>query len=40
MREQVTDEQWERFIETRPFVDREVLPVIAGYWERAELPGR
>ena len=38
MREQLTDEQWERFIETRRFVDREVLPVIAGYWERAELP--
>jgi glutaryl-CoA dehydrogenase len=38
VREQLTDEQWERFMETRRFVDREVLPVIAGYWERAELP--
>ena len=38
IRDQLTDEQWERFIETRRFVDREVLPVIGGYWERAELP--
>jgi glutaryl-CoA dehydrogenase len=38
VRDQLTDEQWGRFMETRRFVDREVLPVIAGYWERAELP--
>jgi glutaryl-CoA dehydrogenase len=38
VRDQLTDEQWTRFMETRRFVDREVLPVIAGYWERAELP--
>jgi glutaryl-CoA dehydrogenase len=38
VREQLTDEQWERLMDTRRFVDREVLPVIAGYWERAELP--
>ena len=38
VRDQLTDEQWGHFITTRRFVDREVLPVIAGYWERAELP--
>jgi glutaryl-CoA dehydrogenase len=38
VRDQLTDEQWARLIETRRFVDREVLPVIGGYWERAELP--
>ena len=38
VREQFTDEQWEHFIATRRFVDREVLPVINGYWEAAELP--
>jgi glutaryl-CoA dehydrogenase len=38
VREQFGDEQWERFIATRRFVDQEVLPAINGYWERAELP--
>jgi glutaryl-CoA dehydrogenase len=38
VREQFGDEQWERFIATRRFVDQEVLPTINGYWERAELP--
>jgi glutaryl-CoA dehydrogenase len=38
VREQFSDEQWERFIRTRRFVDQEVLPVINDYWERAELP--
>jgi glutaryl-CoA dehydrogenase len=38
VRDQLTDEQWARLIDTRRFVDREVLPVIGGYWERAELP--
>jgi glutaryl-CoA dehydrogenase len=38
VREQFTDEQWEHFLRTRRFVDEEVLPVINGYWERAELP--
>jgi glutaryl-CoA dehydrogenase len=38
VREQFTDEQWEHFIATRRFVDREVLPVINEYWEAAELP--
>ena len=38
VREQFTDEQWERFIATRRFVDHEVLPAINDYWEAAELP--
>jgi glutaryl-CoA dehydrogenase len=38
VREQFSDEQWERFLCTRRFVDQEVLPVINDYWERAELP--
>ena len=38
IREQFTDEQWDRFISTRRFVDREVLPTINDYWERAEFP--
>ncbi len=32
-----TEEQWDRFITTRRFVDAEVLPVVGDYWERAEL---
>jgi glutaryl-CoA dehydrogenase len=38
VREEFDEEQWERFIATRRFVDTEVLPVINGYWEAAELP--
>ena len=38
VREQFTDEQWDRFITTRRFVDDQVLPVIGDYWQRAELP--
>jgi glutaryl-CoA dehydrogenase len=38
MRDQMSDEQWDLFIRARRFVDREVLPVINGYWERAEFP--
>ena len=38
VREQFSDEQWDLFRRTRQFVDEEVLPVISGYWERAELP--
>jgi glutaryl-CoA dehydrogenase len=37
VREQFTDEQWDRFVTARRFVDAEVLPVAADYWERAEL---
>jgi glutaryl-CoA dehydrogenase len=38
VREQFTEEQWERFASTRKFVDAEVLPGIGDLWERAELP--
>jgi glutaryl-CoA dehydrogenase len=38
VRDQFTDEQWDHFIATRKFVDREVLPAINEYWEAAELP--
>ncbi len=38
VREQFTDEQWELFIRTRRFVDREVLPAINEYWEKADFP--
>src|SRR5919108_1958215 len=38
LREQLTDEQLDVLRRVRQFVDDEVLPVINGYWERAELP--
>jgi glutaryl-CoA dehydrogenase len=38
LREQLTDEQLELLGRVRVFVDDEVLPVIGGYWERAEMP--
>ena len=38
VQEQFTDEQWDRFITTRRFVDEDVVPVVGDYWERAELP--
>ena len=38
VREQFTDEQWSHFIIVRKFVDEEVVPVIGGYWDRAEIP--
>ena len=38
VRDTFTDEQWERFLATRRFVDEEVLPAINEYWEAAELP--
>ncbi len=37
VREQFTDEQWAVFTTVRRFVDSEVIPVAAGYWERAEI---
>jgi len=37
VRDRLTAEQWESFLATRRFVDQEVLPVAAGYWERAEV---
>src|ERR1700729_4631227 len=36
--EQLTEEQLELLRRVRLFVDDEVLPVIGGYWERAEMP--
>jgi len=38
VREQFSDDEWDRFIATRRFVDEEVLPAINEYWEAAELP--
>jgi glutaryl-CoA dehydrogenase len=38
LREQLTDEQLDVLRRVRVFVDDEVLPVIGGYWERAEVP--
>jgi glutaryl-CoA dehydrogenase len=38
LRDQFTDDDYERFLATRRFVDEEVLPVINEYWEAAELP--
>ncbi len=38
VREQFDDEQWNLFMETRRFVDHEVLPVINDFWEKEELP--
>jgi glutaryl-CoA dehydrogenase len=38
VRDTFTDEQWDRFLATRRFVDDEVLPAINEYWEAAELP--
>jgi glutaryl-CoA dehydrogenase len=38
LREQLTEEQLEALRRVRSFVDEDVLPVIGGYWERAELP--
>jgi glutaryl-CoA dehydrogenase len=38
LREQLTDEQLDVLGRVRRFVDDEVLPVIGGYWERAEVP--
>jgi glutaryl-CoA dehydrogenase len=36
--DQLTAEELDYLRRTREFVDNEVLPVINGYWERAELP--
>ena len=38
LREQLTDRQLDVLRRVREFVDNEVLPMIGGYWERAELP--
>jgi len=36
--DQLTREELDYLRRTRAFVDDEVLPVINGYWERAEFP--
>src|SRR5258705_2446257 len=36
--DQLTGTELEHWHRTRDFVDRDVLPVINGYWERAEFP--
>jgi glutaryl-CoA dehydrogenase len=38
IREQLTDAQRDALLRVRALVDEEVLPVIGGYWERAEMP--
>ena len=38
LKEQLTPGQLDYLRRTREFVDHEVLPVINGYWERAEFP--
>ena len=38
LREQLTEQQLDLLRRVRLFVDDEVLPVIGGYWERAEMP--
>src|ERR1700753_4514824 len=37
VRDQFTDEQWDRFLTVRRFADEEVVPVVGPYWERAEI---
>ena len=38
LREEFTPEQRDTLLRTRAFVEDDVLPVINGYWERAEFP--
>ena len=38
LKEQMTPQQLDYLRRTREFVDHQVLPVINGYWERAEFP--
>ena len=38
LREDLSPEQLDHLLRTRAFVEDEVLPVINGYWERAEFP--
>ena len=38
LRSELTEEEIEYLDRTRRFVDEEVLPVMPGYWERAEAP--
>lgn len=38
VRDQFDAEAWDKFIATRRFVDKEVLPVIGDYREATEMP--
>ncbi len=38
LRDQLSPDELELLLRTRQFVDDEVLPVIGGFWERAEFP--
>ncbi|RZT83698.1 glutaryl-CoA dehydrogenase [Pseudonocardia sediminis] len=38
VQDEFSDEQWQRFMDVRKFVDHEVLPDINEYWDKAELP--
>lgn len=38
LRQQLSPDQLDYLARTRRFVDEEVIPVIGGYWERAEFP--
>ena len=38
LREQLSEDELDLLLRTRAFVDDEVLPVIGGFWERAEFP--
>ena len=38
LRDELTEAERDYLKRTRAFVDNEVLPVINGYWERAEFP--
>jgi glutaryl-CoA dehydrogenase len=38
VREQLTEDQLDALRRVRTFVDADVLPVIGGYWEQAEMP--
>lgn len=40
LQDQLRPEELELLLRTRTFVDDEVLPVIGGFWERAEFPRR
>jgi len=38
LREQLSEQELDLLLRTRAYVDDEVLPVIGGFWERAEFP--
>ena len=38
LKDQLSEDDFALLLKARDFVEEEVLPVISGYWERAELP--